>query len=153
MSKLVKTEIDKEIEQLIATSDHKVLVIWATDCAKRVLKYFEDVYLEDKRPRMAIESGIAWTEGKINMQEARKAAFASHAAARDAEKISSACAAARSAGHSAATVHVPSHAIYASIYAAIAIRDDKDSVEENVVVERKWQYNHLKELINEYVRK
>jgi hypothetical protein len=51
--------------------DHRLLALWAADCAEHVLANFEGLYPNDDRPRNAIE--------------ACKVAFASHAAARDAK--------------------------------------------------------------------
>ena len=83
-SKLATTIMDKPISELVSRSNHKILSIWAADCAERVLPYFEGKYTEDNRPRKAIEAGRAWVCGELKMTEARKAAIAAHAAARDA---------------------------------------------------------------------
>lgn len=143
--RLAVTEIDKPIAELVSKSDHKTLVIWVTDCAERALPYFEKKYSEDNRPRKAIEAGRAWVLGELEMTQTRKAAFAAHAAARDAKQDKEACSAARACGHAAATAHVPSHATYAAIYAATAFRDSTSST-EIVIKEREWQYKHLLEL-------
>lgn len=147
--KLVNASIDKEIAKLANETDHKMLVIWATDCAERVLPYFERNFPEDNRPRESINAGRAWVQGKLRMIDARKAAFAAHAAARDTGEIVTARSAARSAGHAAATAHVPSHAIYAAAYAITAIRDASKTTNTEVVnKEREWQHQHLLKLVN-----
>lgn len=64
--------------------DHKVLVLWTTECAEHVLPYFEENHPEDDRPRDAIEAGRAWVRGEIATGEARAAALAAHAAATEA---------------------------------------------------------------------
>lgn len=99
----------KEVEKLVKTMEHKELALWAADRAEEVLHYFEDKYPYDQRPKKAIEAARAWAHGEIKCGEARKAALATHAAAREA-KDPSAVAAARAAGHAAATAHVPRHA-------------------------------------------
>jgi hypothetical protein len=144
-SKLAVTNMDKPIAELVSKSDHKILAIWATDCAERVLPYFEEKYAEDNRPQKAIEAGRAWVRGELKMTEARKAAFAAHAAARDAYQDAEACSAARAAGHASATAHVASHAVYAATYAATAVRDATDTAEADAATakEREWQYQHL----------
>jgi hypothetical protein len=146
--KLVKTKMDGLIGELVKKSDHKILVIWATDCADRVLHHFEKNYPEDIRPREAIEAGRAWVREDIKMIEARRFASASHAAARDAEQNPESQAAARSAGHAAATAHAAGHSFAASTYAVSSIRDAPTSDNEMVLIdeERQWQYNHLLEL-------
>ena len=64
--------------KLANNKNHKTLVIWATDCAQRVLPYFEDIHVNDNRPRNAIEAGQAWIRGEISVHDVRQAAFAAH---------------------------------------------------------------------------
>jgi hypothetical protein len=68
-------------------------------------------------PQQAIAASRAWVDDRISVAEARSYAFASHHAAREIDSIPSACFAARSAGHAAATAHVAGHAIHAALYA------------------------------------
>src|SRR5450830_713906 len=97
--KLVKTDLDGQIAELVGRTDHKTLAIWACDCAQRVLPYFEEAYPEDDRPRKAIEAGRAWVRtGVFRMGAIRQASLASHAAAREAGEYSAARSAARAAG-------------------------------------------------------
>ncbi|HWY79363.1 MAG TPA: hypothetical protein VNW29_03330 [Candidatus Sulfotelmatobacter sp.] len=136
-SKFSTTHKDDEMLELVRKTDHKTLAIWAADCAEHVLARFEKQYPEDNRPLKAIEAGRAWIHGDLKMTDARKAAFAAHAAARAANQDAEAQSAARSAGHAAATAHVANHAIYAALYACAAIPN-------NVATkERDWQYQHL----------
>ena len=95
---------------------HKQIALWAANCADSVLKYFEKKYPKDKRPRKAIKAARDWAFGRITITETRKFALDSHKAARKA-KDQSAMAAARSAGHAAATAHVWKHAFAAESYA------------------------------------
>lgn len=122
--------------------DQKALAVWAADCAKRVLPYFEEQHPEDDRPRKAIEAARAWVREEIKVGEARTAAFAAHAAAREADE-GSARQAARATGHAAATAHVPTHAPHAANYAvkAVAHASTSAAAEE----ERGWQYQSLPE--------
>jgi hypothetical protein len=131
----------------LACRDHKTLVIWATDCAERVLPYFEEQYKRDDRPRKAIEARRAWVRGEIKTTEARRAAFAAHAAARESSN-EIARAAARAAGHASATAHVAGHAVHAATYAATAVGYAADPTDADVVTteERDWQYQHLLDL-------
>lgn len=114
--------------------DRKQLVIWASDCAERVLPLFEEHYPEDDRPRKAIEAARSWAAGTLRISDARKFAFAAHAAARDATRPES-IAAARAAGHAAATAHVPTHAKYAASYAAKSTEDPE--------AEASWQQERI----------
>ena len=77
-------------------TDHRLLAVWAADCAQHVLHFFEQEQPNDDRPRRAIEQAHVWVRGEITMAQARTAAFAAHAAAREA--FGAAKEAARAAG-------------------------------------------------------
>ncbi|MBC1936515.1 hypothetical protein HCA69_09075 [Listeria grandensis] len=130
--------IKQQIATLAETADHRTLAIWAANCAEHVLSIFEEKYPSDKRPRQAIEASRAWIRGDINVGAARDAAFAAHAAARDATDDLVACHIARATGHAAATAHVATHAVHAAEYAAKALPS-----------ERVWQYAELKRLLRQ----
>lgn len=117
----------------MANIRHIKTVLWACDVAEHVLVSFESVLPDDRRPRYAIEAGRKWASGELKMTDARIAAFASHAAAREAKDLfhSKAEAAARSAGHAAATAHVITHAPHAGTY---ALKASDDPVSEEI-----WQ--------------
>ena len=115
-------------------NDHILLALWAAECAKHVLSRFEDNYPEDFRPRNAIEATRAWVQGRLKVSEARRFALAAHAAACEAVEPES-VAAARSAGHAAATTHVVDHAKHAASYAIKASANPKS--------EQKWQQKRL----------
>ncbi|UHA73499.1 putative immunity protein [Paenibacillus sp. 481] len=143
--KFVDAELSETIAELLGKYDHKTLAIWAADCSEHVLPYFEEKVPYDERPRQAIEAGRVWVRGEITMSEARTAAFAAHAAARDTDDAA-ACAAARAAGHAAATAHVASHAVHAATYAAKAAAFSSADVSDNTAKERNWQLKHLLDL-------
>lgn len=132
----MKVQRDKQLD----AQDHRALVLWATDCAEHVLPYFEEKYPEDNRPREAVEVGRAWVRGEIALSEARAAAFAAHAAARDADDAA-ARAAARAGGHAAATAHVAGHARHAATYAVAAVT----CATGDAAKEHDWQYRCLPE--------
>ena len=128
---------DIKLIQLINKQNKKRLALRAADCAEHVLKVFQEKYPKDKRPQQAIEAARAWTRNEMKVGQARTAAFATHAAARETDDIA-ACAAARAAGHAAATAHTASHAIHAANYALKAVTDKKK--------ERERQYKHLQKV-------
>jgi len=101
---------------------HRLLAVWAADCAEHVLPLFTMRNPRDDRPRKAIEAARAWSRGEITVGEARAAAIASHAAARDVAD-GAARAVARAAGHAAATAHMGDHAKGAAYYAVKAARE------------------------------
>jgi hypothetical protein len=146
---MVKSALDQQIADFVATTDKKTLVIWASDCAERVLPYFETMRPGDQRPRRAIETARAWVrDGVFKMAVIRGASLAAHAAARDVADDDVARSAARAAGQAVATTHVPTHSIAAAIYAATTIRDGVPTADAEAAVmsERQWQYQHLIQL-------
>jgi hypothetical protein len=137
---------DKKIVELVRTNEHKILAIWAADCAERVLPYFEDKYPQDPRPRNAIETLRAWINtGVFKMAIIRRASLASHAAAREVGADNAARSAARAAGQAVATAHVRTHSIGAAIYALQAVYRDANPPEAEAAAakERDWQYKHM----------
>jgi len=134
----------EEINQLVSRCEHKTLALWASDCAEHVLIYFEGKHPDNSNPREAIEAVRLWVRDEMKMTDARKAAFASHTAAREASE-DTAIATARACGHAAATAHVATHAPHAATYAAKAVGYDK----KDMNAERDWQYNRLLELYSE----
>jgi hypothetical protein len=147
--KLVRIDLDKKITDLVGETEHKMLAIWACDCAERALPCFEKKYPEDDRPRLAIEAGRAWARtGVFKMADVRRAALAAHAAAREVEGDDAARSAARAAGQAMATAHVARHSVGAAVYAATAVRDGAEAIDADSAVskERDWQYHHLLEL-------
>ena len=126
-------------------AEHRLLALWATDCADHVLPCFETQYPDDNRPRRAVEAGRAWVRDEIACGKARTAALAAHAAARDADDPA-ARAAARAAGHAAATAHVAGHARHAATYAVKAVTYASGTTDADAAAkERDWQLRHLPE--------
>ena len=122
--------------------DHSSLALWAADCARWALSYFEGERPGDDRPRRAIEAGRAWARGEIKVGEARAAAIAAHSAARPAARY-----AARAAGHAAATAHMAAHARHAASYATRAVAHAAASAapDDALAGERDLKYRCLPE--------
>ena len=139
---------DDEMLALMSKVDHRTLALWALDCAERTMPCFEESYLQDRRPRQAIETLKTWLDtGVFRMAVIRKASLDAHAAARDVGEDSPARSAARAAGQAVATAHVPRHAYGPAIYAQQAVYRATSSLEA-VDRERNWQYQHLLNLAN-----
>lgn len=81
---------------------------------------FEKYHPEDGRPRTAVTIAREWSQGKVKMPVAKKAIHSAHNAASESG-IPAAEAAARTAGHAAATVHVKTHAMGLVYYGLTAI--------------------------------
>lgn len=105
----------------VTNEEHKKLALQAAHYAEMVLTLFTQERPDDSRPKAAIEAARNWAAGELSVADARKAAFAAHAAARECS-IPAAIAAARSAGHAAATAHVWTHAAVAETYMTKALK-------------------------------
>lgn len=145
-SKFSITHKDAATIELMDKTGHKILAVWARDCAERVLPYFEEQYPEDRRPRNALAALQNWIDtGVFTMAVIRKASLTAHTAAREVGAGTLARSAARAAVQAVATAHVPTHAIGTANYALQAI--DRATNSPNAVArERSWQYQHLLQL-------
>lgn len=132
-------------------ADHRLLAMWAADCGQHVLHLFEEARPADDRPRLAIEQARAWARGEISMTQARVAAYAAHAAAREAS--GAAKAAARAAGHAVAVAHMADHELGAAAYAMLAVRAaaEADRGDDAGRAECEWQRAQLPDQIRDLV--
>ena len=132
-------------------ADHHLLAVWAANCAEHVLHFFEEVQPNDDRPRRAIELARAWARGETTWTEARMAAFAANAAAR--EVLGAAREAAHAAGQAAAVGHVAAHELGAAAYAIRAARAAAlgGQAEEAGCLECEWQRAQLPSEIHDLV--
>ncbi len=135
----------------LGDDEHRLLAIWAADCAEHVLHYFEDAQPGDDRPRRAIELGRAWSRGEIAMMQARAAGGHAMAAAR--ELVGPAREAAYAAGQAACVGHVAEHELGAAAYAIRAARAAVPAGERDEAGRRacRWQRGRLPDAIRELV--
>src|SRR3954452_22972964 len=124
----------------LSDAQHHMLALWAADCAEHVLPHFETVAPGALRPRAAIGAARAWARGEIRMMDAKQAAGASNAAARDLS--GAAKFAALAAGQAAVVAHVAAHALGAAAYAIRAARAaaPADQADAATTAERRWQH-------------
>jgi hypothetical protein len=132
-------------------ADHHLLAIWAANCAQHVLHLFEEIQPNDERPRRAIESARAWTQGEFTMSQSRAAGGHAMAAARDLR--GAARYAAYAAGQAAVVAHVAAHELGAAAYAIIAAREAAldDQAEDAGRLECEWQRAQLPSEIRDLV--
>jgi thymidine phosphorylase len=135
----------------LTDSDHHLLALWAATCAEHVLDLFESARPEDPRPRAAIEHARAWVRGEVKMMQARKAAGAAMAAARDLRGAPRH--AAYAAGQAGVVAHVAAHELGAAAYAIKAVRAAAPEGEGDGAgrLECRWQRDQLPEAIRELV--
>jgi len=131
--------------------DHRLLGIWAADCAEHVLRHFEEARPGDDRPRRAIELGRAWARSEVTWWDARSAGGHANAAARDLR--GAARHAAYAAGQAAAVGHVAAHELGAAAYAIRAVQAAAADGEGEAAgrMECRWQRAQLPEAIRELV--
>ncbi|MEY9878280.1 hypothetical protein ABH931_007807 [Streptacidiphilus sp. MAP12-33] len=104
----------------LSDADHRLLALWAADCAEHVLPLFESAQPADPRPRQAVEQVRAWTRGEIQMSDSRAAGGHAMAAAR--VLTGAPRHAAFAAGQAAVVAHVAAHELGAAAYAIKAVR-------------------------------
>jgi Imm-5 like putative immunity protein len=130
--------------------DHRLLALWAAECAEHVLSLFESRQPSDMRPRNAIESIRAWTRGELRMMESRAAGGHAMGAARDL--TGAARYAAYAAGQAACVAHVAAHELGAAAYAIKAASAAEPDCEERARwIECAWQREQLPDAIRELV--
>lgn len=129
---------------LLSPDHHRLLAVWAADCAEHVLEHFTAGSADD-RPRQAITLARTWSRGEIPVGVARRAAVASHAAARAAHGKAS-IAAARAAAHAVATAHMADHCLAAADY---ALKAAVAATGASAEAERAWQLDRIPEALRE----
>lgn len=115
---------------------HRQLINWAYKCAKHILPLYGPMV--DKKLTDALAVAKAWEKGKATVGEARKAAFAALAVARETKNPSS-IAVARAVSHTVATAHMADHCTGAAEYGLKALA----SAGKAIAKERKWQDKQL----------
>ena len=135
----------------LTDEDHRLLAVWAADCAQHALPHFELARPDDERPRQAIDLGRAWARGEIPWAEARTAAGHANAAARDL--VGAGRHAAYAAGQAAAVGHVAAHELGAAAYAVRAARSAAPAGEADEAGRRecRWQRTQLPDEIRDLV--
>lgn len=131
--------------------DHRLLALWAADCAEHVLHHFERERPEDDRPRRAIELGRAWARGEVTWTEARAAGGHANAAAR--VTTGAPRHAAFAAGQAGCVGHVAAHELGAATYAIRAAQAAAAEGEREEAGRRecRWQRDQLPDAIRDLV--
>lgn len=135
----------------LTDTDHRLLALWAADCAEHVLHLFESVQPTDPRPREAIEQVRAWANGRIRMSQSRAAGGHAMAAARVLRGAPRH--AAFAAGQAAVVAHVAAHELGAAAYAIKAVRAASSGSEGESTgrLECRWQREQLPDAICDLV--
>ncbi|MBB2937994.1 hypothetical protein FHX82_005070 [Amycolatopsis bartoniae] len=131
----------------LTDADHRLLALWAAECAEHVLCLFQREQPDDPRPRDAIAAARAWARGDLPMMRARAAGGHAMAAARPL--AGAARFAAYAAGQAACVAHVAEHDLGAAAYAIKAVRSAHGSVAGRT--ERDWQRGRLPDPVRRLV--
>ncbi|RYB88707.1 hypothetical protein EUA06_19640 [Nocardioides glacieisoli] len=130
---------------------HRLLALWAADCAEHVLPLFETEMPDDARPRAAIEAARAWVVGDLAMMATRTLGGHAMGAARDLRGAPRF--AAYAAGQAAVVAHVAEHDLGAAAYAikAAVAAASASHAEEARRAECQWQRDRLPDAVRSLV--
>ena len=138
------SECLKDLIKLIQLQNHRTLVMWALDCSKTSLEYFEAKYPDERRLRICLELCEDWSRGKIKMPAAKRAILDSHAVAKEIndEEYGALC---HAIGHAGATVHVETHAVGLLMYelTSIVLKYGKENYSKPVSDKINFYYDRL----------
>ena len=135
----------------LTDEDHRLLALWAADCAEHVLHLVEAERPGDPRPRAAVESVRAWTRREVGMMASRAAGGHAMGAARDL--VGAARHAAYAAGQAACVPHVAEHDLGAAAYAIKAVRATSTG-DDGIALGRRelaWQRDRLPPQVRDLV--
>jgi hypothetical protein len=135
----------------LTDADHRLLALWAADCAEHVLPLFEAARPGDRRPRQALAAVRSWVSGELRMMETRAAGGHAMGAARDLR--GGPRFAAYAAGQAAVVAHVPEHDLGAAAYAIRAAKAAAPPGSELGTgrAECRWQHDRLPRSIRDLV--
>lgn len=155
MDKFSLVQHNPEIQELIKTTDQKILARRAINCLNRILYIYQDKYPNENTPTTALNLLNDWLNDKVTMWEARKYCWTVLAKAREIEKIDKVSfQILRATSHTLATCRVKTHAEGSAMYVISSLKYlNKDLNQKELVKlleeERKWQINNLVELKRE----
>lgn len=132
---------------LLTDADHRLLALWAAECAEHVLGLFEVERPDDDRPRRASEAARSWAAGDMAMMETRAVGGHAMGAARDLRGAPRF--AAYAAGQAAVVAHVAEHDLGAAAYAikAAAAAAGPGGAEAGRAAECRWQRDRLPDAV------
>ncbi len=139
----------------LTDAHHRLLALWAADCAAHVVPLYEAAHPGDERVRHTVEMARAWGRGELGMKAARQQSFAAQAAR---ATTGAAKFAGLSASQAVVVSHVAAHDLGAAAYAiraarAAAAQDGADETEADDAGRREcaWQRAQLPEAVRDLV--
>lgn len=140
-NKILFTRHSESLQNLmtaIRLQNHRVLILWALDCADQTLPQLQLVTPDENRPRQCLDTCRAWAEGRIKMKSAKEAIINCHKAAKQLEEIPAALC--HGIGQTGATVHVETHAIGLPMYELTALVLAHGNIRYEKIVSDKIKY-------------
>ena len=126
----LEAEYTQNLMRLIETQSKTTLANWALDYAEaNYLPIYSKHFPDDSRPKAAIDGAREWLAGKVKLPAIKSIILETHKAAREAEAIPSAQAAARAIGQAASTIHAATHSLGLAFYGAAAVAYDSYSID------------------------
>lgn len=118
----LEADYTQTLMRLIETQSKATLANWALNYAEaNYLPIYTRHFPTDQRPRQAIQAARSWLAGDIKLPQVKPFILAAHAAAREAEAVPSAQAAARAIGQAASTIHSATHSLGLAFYGSAAV--------------------------------
>lgn len=133
----------------LSDEHHRLLALWAADCAQHVLPLFRASRPDDARPADAITAARAWAGGLMPMMRARADGGHAMGAARPLQGAPRF--AAYAAGQAACVGHVVEHDLGAAAYAIKAVMASSPEPQTTGRTECEWQRTRLPEVVRDLV--
>lgn len=128
---------------------HRLLALWAADCAEHILPLFTTASPDDARPADAIAAARAWAGDNMPMMEARATGGHAMGAARPLKGAPRF--AAYAAGQAACVGHVAEHDLGAAAYAIKAVMATSADPDKAGRAECDWQRGRLPDTVRDLV--
>lgn len=128
---------------------HRLLALWAADCADAVLPLFAARFPDDGRPVDALAATRAWAGGRMSMTDCRRIGFDAGRAGRATD--GPARLAALAAAQAAAVPHVAAHELGAAAYAlrAVEAAEGLAAARRERERQRSWLRSAIRDLVLE----
>lgn len=110
----------KKLVDLLEKQTHKILILWAFECAKEPLRILNQKYPNEQRFNQAYDLCQLWAKGEVKMPEAKRAILACHAVAKEIKDPHD-IALCHALGQGLSTIHVKAHAIGLVVYELSAL--------------------------------
>lgn len=126
-----------DLRQLIEQTNRRALILWTLELAEDTSQVLAEKYLEDRRPREAVEAAASWARGEIKMPIAKQAILSCHAMTKELTDPAD-IARCHAVGQACSVVHTEGHTLGYPMYELTAVvlenglDDCRDTVQQRV---------------------